>query len=108
MPGSTIFFLGGRQSVAADACAVAGQDDAAAIALTIQVLLGQILILQRIAGDHDRVALADNLQGLLFASDHGDDLVAEQEVVGANLVALRQSEDGGTIELAIISWYFGL
>ena len=47
--------------------------------------------------------ISSNLQRLLRAGNHGDHVVREHELSRANLVTLRQGNDGGSVELAVIS-----
>ncbi len=86
---------------------IAGGDQTDAVALESSVLLGQVGAIQRIARDNKGLTLGDILNHLVFASDDIQSLVIEDEVGGTDLMTLRQSNDVGAIEFAVIYEYLG-
>lgn len=64
--------------------------------------MSQVAVLHGIAHQNQGVTLTNYLDGLVVASDDGQDIIIHLELGGAQLVALRSSNDVGAEELADI------
>lgn len=68
----------------------------------IQIILGQVIVLIHITSDDEGLAFIHALDGLLVAGDEVQHLVVVHKPSRANLVALRQSQNGAPIEIAVV------
>lgn len=74
--------------------------------LSSEVSLGQITMVNRIAIDNQRIALGDTLNGLAgHGRNDGQLVIGQDEVGGAKLMTLRQSQNIRPIELAVIFFF---
>jgi len=82
---------------------VTGQHDTETVLLTVEILLGEVSIRHRIAHQNNGIALVDNLDRLVVASNDGEDVVIHHKIGGTGLMALRHSHNRGAIELTIVA-----
>lgn len=68
----------------------------------IQIILGQVIVLVHVTSDDQGLPLIHALDGLLVAGDEVQHLVIVHKLSRANLVALRQSQNGASIEIAVV------
>ena len=80
---------------------IASQNKASASTNAVEVLLGQISILDRIAHNNQGIALVDELDRTLVGSNNRQHVVIEHEFGSAELVTLGQSDAVSSVELAI-------
>ena len=92
--------------VASNTRVAAGNQETHAVLLAVQVLLGQIHVVERIAHMHKAFALAYNLDGLLIAGDDGQDVVIHQEAGAANGMTLRDGNARGSKPFSVVLFFW--
>ena len=70
----------------------------------VQVVLGQVIVLINITRDDEGLSLVHALDGLLVAGDEVQHQIVVHEIGRADLVALRQSQNGRSEEVTIVLW----
>ncbi len=69
----------------------------------IQVILGQVIVLVNITRDDEGLSLVHALDGFLVAGDEVQHQIIMHEIGRADLVTLRQSQNGAAEEIAVVN-----
>lgn len=91
--------------VATDSGIAARHNKSETCLLGEEILLSEIAVVERIAGDNKRITLADKLDGLLVGSNNGQNVVLIDKVGSTELVTLGKSNYGSSVEGTIVLFF---
>ena len=80
-----------------------GKNDTHAVFLTVEILLSEVGIRGRVAHENNRIALVNNLNGLVVTGDNGEDIVLQDKIGRADLMTLRGYNNGSSVELTSVT-----